>query len=279
MTKKQLIIDSAVELFSERGIEATSVQQITDHCGISKGAFYLSFKSKEELVTSVIEHFMNNIIMKVDQAVNATPNKEDKLLTYYVQTFTILSEYTSFAEILMKEKMAAISDDLIEKLHFFVALSNENLIKILFDVYGDQIKGKQFDLVMIINGMIQGYLSWIFEVRHPFDIVKLSQSLVEKTDLIATKSQLIFLEESAFIFTKYEQKPLQEYVDELQSMLDETNGTIEKESLLLLIEELKLVEPRTAIILGLLSNLNNNEKFDWIKFLIRKQLSTKKVTK
>lgn len=124
-----MIIDSAVQLFSERGIEATSVQQITDHCGISKGAFYLSFKSKEELVTSVIEHFMNNIIMKVDQAVNATPNKEDKLLTYYVQTFTILSEYTSFAEILMKEKMAAISDDLIEKLHFLLLCRMKILLK------------------------------------------------------------------------------------------------------------------------------------------------------
>ena len=58
MTKKQMIVDSAIELFAQKGIEATSVQQITAHCGISKGAFYLSFKSKDELdySTSVVRH-------------------------------------------------------------------------------------------------------------------------------------------------------------------------------------------------------------------------------
>lgn len=71
MTRKQLILDAAITLFSEKGIEATSVQQITEHCGISKGAFYLSFKSKEELIHSIIEHFLNNIIQGVDRAVNS----------------------------------------------------------------------------------------------------------------------------------------------------------------------------------------------------------------
>ncbi len=43
-------MEKALELFSEQGFEATSVQQITERCGISKGAFYLSFKTKDELV-------------------------------------------------------------------------------------------------------------------------------------------------------------------------------------------------------------------------------------
>ena len=42
-SKKQLIIEKAVELFAENGFESTSVQQITERCGISKGAFYLIF--------------------------------------------------------------------------------------------------------------------------------------------------------------------------------------------------------------------------------------------
>ena len=43
MTKKQLIMEKAAELFAKQGFEATSVQQITDYCGISKVPFiYLS---------------------------------------------------------------------------------------------------------------------------------------------------------------------------------------------------------------------------------------------
>ncbi|MFS8629945.1 MAG: TetR/AcrR family transcriptional regulator, partial [Bacillales bacterium] len=52
MTKRELIMERALELFAENGFEATSVQQITERCGISKGAFYLYFKSKDELILS-----------------------------------------------------------------------------------------------------------------------------------------------------------------------------------------------------------------------------------
>ena len=34
MIKKQLIMDKALELFAEKGFESTSVQQITERCGI-----------------------------------------------------------------------------------------------------------------------------------------------------------------------------------------------------------------------------------------------------
>ena len=62
MIKKQLIMEKALELFAEKGFEATSVQQITEHCGISKGAFYLSFKSKDELILALIDHFMMQVL-------------------------------------------------------------------------------------------------------------------------------------------------------------------------------------------------------------------------
>ena len=71
MIKKQLIMDKALELFAEQGFEATSVQQITEHCGISKGAFYLSFKSKDELILAMIDHFMIGITIDIDQVVKS----------------------------------------------------------------------------------------------------------------------------------------------------------------------------------------------------------------
>ena len=68
MLKKQLIMDKALELFAEQGFEATSVQQITERCGISKGAFYLSFKSKEELILALIDDFMRRFVAGIATA-------------------------------------------------------------------------------------------------------------------------------------------------------------------------------------------------------------------
>ena len=66
MIKKQLIMEKALELFAKQGFEATSVQQITEHCGISKGAFYLSFKSKDELILALIDYFMTQFTSDID---------------------------------------------------------------------------------------------------------------------------------------------------------------------------------------------------------------------
>ncbi|MEK4425488.1 TetR/AcrR family transcriptional regulator [Solibacillus sp. FSL K6-1523] len=272
MTKKQIIIDAALELFAAKGIEATSVQQITEHCGISKGAFYLSFKSKEELIIAIIEHFMSNIIMDVDQSVNETEKQSDKLFVYFVKTFTILSQYTGFAEIFMRERSTTISEKLIEKVHFFVAMANTNLTKLLFDVFGEQIEGKQYDLVVVINGMVQSYAQLLFENKQYIDIEKLAQTLVEKTTILATNSQLVFLKQPIHPPNATEQAvPIEEIIDGLQQESTYSSNKLEKESVQLLIEELQSETTRTAIVLGLVSNIEKNDKFDWYCYLLRKQ--------
>lgn len=273
MTRKQLILDAAITLFSEKGIESTSVQQITDYCGISKGAFYLSFKSKEELIHSIIEHFLNNIIHGVDQAVNSEADPSKKLHLYFEQTFKLLSQYTGFAQILMKEKVKTISDDFIERIHYFVNLSNENLAKLLIEIYGEEIREKLHDLIVVINGMVQAYLQIIFDgklIMNAINFSKLSDTLVEKTTIIATESQLVFLQQSNF--TKRNEIPmsLNQLIGELQRLQEVADNQLEQESVVLLIEELQASKPRVAIIFGLIQNLQNNHQFNWITLMIRK---------
>lgn len=271
MTKKQIIINAAIELFASKGIEATSVQQITEHCGISKGAFYLSFKSKDELILAIIESFMSNIIMGVDQSVSETVEQSDKLFVYFVKTFTILSQYTGFAEIFMRERSSSISEELIDKVHTFVEMSNANLTKLLFDVFGEEIAEKQYDLVVVINGMVHSYGQLLFEKKQQVDIYKLAKTLVEKTTILARDSQLVFLEKSICPPNGYEHAPFMEkMIEDLQLASKDSLNKLEKESIQFLIEELQRESARTAIVLGLIANLEKNERFEWYCYLLKK---------
>ena len=52
----RLILDTAIPLFMKNGYEHTSIQDITDHLGgLSKGAIYHHFKSKEDLLAAVTD--------------------------------------------------------------------------------------------------------------------------------------------------------------------------------------------------------------------------------
>ena len=45
----------ALRLFNENGYEATSLREIADAIGVTKAALYYHFKTKEEIVTSLID--------------------------------------------------------------------------------------------------------------------------------------------------------------------------------------------------------------------------------
>ncbi|MGM9950156.1 MAG: TetR/AcrR family transcriptional regulator [Lysinibacillus sp.] len=53
--RKRFVTDQALELFVEKGIAQTSIQDILERSGISKGTFYNYFSSKHECVGAILE--------------------------------------------------------------------------------------------------------------------------------------------------------------------------------------------------------------------------------
>ncbi|ASK61835.1 hypothetical protein CFK37_06515 [Virgibacillus phasianinus] len=49
------IMKAGMEKFCEKGYSATSIQEICEHAGYTKGAFYLHFKSKEDFFLKLLE--------------------------------------------------------------------------------------------------------------------------------------------------------------------------------------------------------------------------------
>lgn len=54
---KDLIRDTAMELFREKGYEAVTVMDICNGCGITKRTFYYHFKSKADLLSGVVDYW------------------------------------------------------------------------------------------------------------------------------------------------------------------------------------------------------------------------------
>lgn len=56
MTKKEIIIESAIKLFSNKGFEGTSVREIAADAGVNVAMINYYFESKEKLFESVVEY-------------------------------------------------------------------------------------------------------------------------------------------------------------------------------------------------------------------------------
>lgn len=60
--RKREIALAALELFSQNGFEATSVSQIAEAAGISKGSIYLYFGSKEDLIFHAVAVWVDQMM-------------------------------------------------------------------------------------------------------------------------------------------------------------------------------------------------------------------------
>jgi AcrR family transcriptional regulator len=79
---RERLLESAKRLFSQRGYYATSVEDIVESAGLSKGAFYFYFKSKEELFKSLVEEMHLSIVKRLESFLERELPLEDALIEH-----------------------------------------------------------------------------------------------------------------------------------------------------------------------------------------------------
>jgi AcrR family transcriptional regulator len=66
--RPQQILDAALSVFAEHGIDAAKLEEIAARAGVSKGTIYLYFPSKEELFREVVRQKVGPAIANADNA-------------------------------------------------------------------------------------------------------------------------------------------------------------------------------------------------------------------
>jgi AcrR family transcriptional regulator len=72
---RERLMDAAVEVFSENGFEGSSLELICERAGLTRGAFYYNFDSKEALFLALMERELDDALVTI--APVATPSDKD----------------------------------------------------------------------------------------------------------------------------------------------------------------------------------------------------------
>jgi AcrR family transcriptional regulator len=62
------LLDAAAETFARRGFEATTMDEIAERVGLTKGALYYRYKSKEDLFIALLDERCRAYIRELDEA-------------------------------------------------------------------------------------------------------------------------------------------------------------------------------------------------------------------
>lgn len=93
--KKQKILDASLSLFAEKGYSATSINMIAKKAGISKGLIYNYFESKEELITTILNSGIDEVLSVFDTN-NDGVLTDDEFVYFIEETFEILKSNIHF---------------------------------------------------------------------------------------------------------------------------------------------------------------------------------------
>ena len=82
--RRRELLDGGLEVFRDKGVTATTVDQITRAAGVAKGTFYLHFESKEHLLAALQLEFETALVDRLDDAAAAAGDDPDATLLAWV---------------------------------------------------------------------------------------------------------------------------------------------------------------------------------------------------
>lgn len=91
--KKEAIIQSAIDVFREKGIDKTTVSDIVKGASIAQGTFYLYFSSKLAVMLSIAEEMTKKILTEIKENVQEESPFPKKLEEVIDIVFDMTREY------------------------------------------------------------------------------------------------------------------------------------------------------------------------------------------
>lgn len=142
--RRDEFLEAAVRLMAAKGYEKTTIQEIIDAVGVSKGAFYHYFSSKEDVLDAIAERATEATIgegygalrLKELPAVEKLKEFMAASMLWKIQNLEVVS---IFVVVLYNEKNARLRNRLVE-------LSRSNATPLLLEVVNQGIRDGSFDV-------------------------------------------------------------------------------------------------------------------------------------
>ncbi|TRY18065.1 TetR/AcrR family transcriptional regulator [Tessaracoccus rhinocerotis] len=108
---RQRLVEAAIREFAARGVDGTSVEQLCEAAGFTRGAFYSNFNTKDDLCVAVLEHHRDVVMSGLDQAFSDAPDAvsvEWATGTALSTFFAIIAPSEEFRITLMEIRLRAL---------------------------------------------------------------------------------------------------------------------------------------------------------------------------
>lgn len=130
------IIETVAPVFNKHGYVGTSMSDLTEATGLTKGALYGNFENKEALALAAYEYSINKLLLEIDDRLNIEGGSLEKLfsLTRFYRNYDIFTSEMGGCPVLNvgvdaqfnNKQLAAAASETIKTIEGKIALVLEN---------------------------------------------------------------------------------------------------------------------------------------------------------
>lgn len=262
-------MSTAKSLFIEKGFRGTTIAGIADTAGIAKGSVYSYFTSKLDIVKALFLQSDEKNQLLVEQLLADDMHKGSLLLEQYlIFEFQEVLNERSFIQVFLTDDMVIMDSDVmtvVQECRINYHLSQQ---KVLLKAYGEKISPWLYDIVSMVNGLLQEYTVYLTLDDANFSIKRCANLVTFCLDsaitALSSSSMSPLLTKENFPLTKdtdveqrQQQKALQ-LLEKIKSEAKTLNADHQKlisETLLLIEAELSNSNLNTTLIRALIANL------------------------
>lgn len=174
MTRTEEIKQAALDLFAEKGYDATSIQDITAAVTIKKATFYSHFPSKDELFLLIMEEQATQIIEKTEAAIKNTKATDLNGLLFEVFDAQVRMNFNRTHLLFWKRAILTQTDNnkemqaklggIMERVNGVITSSICGALK---KKCGDINSKHVPDCMFMFMVFLQGYLDWLLITNKP----------------------------------------------------------------------------------------------------------------
>ncbi|WP_309088484.1 TetR/AcrR family transcriptional regulator [Domibacillus sp.] len=257
--KEQRIIEESLKLFAQKGFAATSIQEIATACDISKGAFYLHFKSKEALLLAVLHYYFDLLSAKIKTIESEDLPPREKFVKQIECQMREIQQHKEFLIMQARENAIPFNEDIEAFIFKMRAEAHQLYRNRLIGMYGREIEPYFWDLSAALQGIQHAFLHMTLVDGIELDVHSFAEFLLDSADDLQAglkrraKPPVIDSQIMENLFKHHLNDDL--FVLWLSDLKQENWSDDILVSLDVIEQELQSSSPRPAVLRGMLANL------------------------
>lgn len=186
-SRKQLVMKAAIQLFTEKGFQQTSIQDILDKAQISKGTFYNYFSSKNECLLAILEQ----------RRYEASLRRHEMLIGKDKQDMDVLvQQITVFMQMNQEQNLMAVFEEIFHSrdAELKKIITHHRLFELtwlaerLVDVFGEEARPYVYECSVLFFGMMQYlFISWRNTHNTELDSSRVAKAAMRNISVILPK--------------------------------------------------------------------------------------------